>query len=323
MVSLGQSKMGGVYYDPNTGKKKKVQKPEEPQKWAINQTKVAKEDYERLKRTPEFVQSTYKAPENIRGKVPIEQRTPEQQQITGELGLREQASIEQLKKQILEPDLSLRTVGESEKEGAVFGAVNQAGEVTPGEVREGILTTTPFKLGKTQVQVPNEQVSIFEGQKQIKGLITTRIDKDTNYIKGQAQLLYQQIIIKFQGKITGSLAEAKMANMEASLINHKESSAQVIQALQRNAYTPQEAMERLEMMVTDANIIEETMKLLAIHAPAVYAENRGWEYVTRLQKIREAILSNEQAVINFAETGQVLPADSGALALQLNELQLK
>ena len=73
----------------------------------INQTQVDPKDYERLKRRPEFVRSTLRDPKNIRDIVPIPERTPEQRELTGEAGLAEQGSIEQLKQQVLEPDLGI------------------------------------------------------------------------------------------------------------------------------------------------------------------------------------------------------------------------
>ena len=181
-----------------------------------------------------------------------------------------------------------------------------------------------FKVGDRDVAVPNEVVIGNEAKNQVKGLVTTRIDKDTSIINAEAQLIFQGMTTKASRFLGGGgVIDKKLSNMEASLINHKESSAQVIQALQRGAYTPEEAMDRLNQMADDVSIVAEAMKILSIYSPAVYADNKGWEYITRVQKIREAILTNQQGVLNFAQTGNILPPDTGALAMQLSELQLK
>jgi len=259
----------------------------------------------------------------------------EQAKITEAEQLRGKSSMEELKEQILNPDLSLREVGVGDFEITPFGRSSAGGgEFTekrafePGA--EGAISgveqpkiAKTLKLGGSDIDIPEEQYSIYKGKRQMKGLITTQIDKDTSVVSAEAQMLFTQIVSKTAKVSGGGIIDQRLANMEGALINHKESSAQVIQALQRGAYTPQEAIERLELMVNDCNVVEETMQLLSIHSPAVYAEMRGWEYTTRLQKIRESILTNEQGVINFVETGQIIPDEAGALALQLNELKTK
>jgi len=70
-------------------------------------------------------------------------------------------------------------------------------------------------------------------------------------------------------------------------------------------------------------IVEEAMNLLSIYAPSVYAEMKGWEFVTRLQKIRAGILNTQQQILNYAETGQVIPDSSENLALTLNNLGIR
>lgn len=250
----------------------------------------------------------------------------QQQKIQEMNELREMASIDELNRQILQPDLMLRNVGTSpEGRGAVSFAPF-------GRIKEPILINKSadfsqltederqvFGVGNSNVLIPEQDLMMYEGRRQVGGLITTRIDNDSSVISAEAQLLFAQLTTKTAGLLGANIVDKRMQNMEGALINHKESSAQVIRALQVGAYTPQQAMERLELMRSDADIIEETMQLLSIHSPATYNEMKGWEYTTRLQKIREAIMTNEQAVINYAETGQILENPTSALAFQLNE----
>ena len=55
-------------------------------------------------------------------------------------------------------------------------------------------------------------------------------------------------------------------------------------------------------------------------APSVYAELKGWEFTTRISKIRRGIVASQQQIINFAEFGSPLPPQNtqSAVALNLN-----
>jgi len=107
MVSLGQSKMGGVYYDPTTGKKKKEQKPPEPQKWAIGSKQFATSaEYEKAKRTPAVALGTLREPEQIAKIEAPYAPTPEQQQILQQQA-QQQAIMQQQQIQQIQQELGI------------------------------------------------------------------------------------------------------------------------------------------------------------------------------------------------------------------------
>jgi len=82
-------------------------------------------------------------------------------------------------------------------------------------------------------------------------------------------------------------------------------------------------MEDSNNMVNDIAIVEETMQLLSIHAPSVYAEMKGWEFTTRISKIRRALGITQQQIVNFVEFDTPLPPDNtmGSVALGFSNLK--
>ena len=113
--------------------------------------------------------------------------------------------------------------------------------------------------------------------------------------------------------------------MEQALVNHKEGAGDIVRALQSGNpyYGPVEAMTDSNNMVNDVAIVEETMQLLSIHAPSVYAEMKGWEFITRITKIRRSLIVSQTQILNIAEFDTALPPDNslGAVALGLSNLQ--
>ena len=219
--------------------------------------------------------------------------------------------IDELTEQILNPDLALRSTGEGVPSLAPFGRGESGETVDVGDGRK--------------LFVSDQELAINDGQKQTKGLVTTNINEDTSVVSAEAQILFQQIVTQGAKGLGGSLIDKRLQNMEQALVNHKEGSADIIKALQVGAYDPVDAIQDTNNMVDDVALVEETMKLLSIHAPSVYAEQKGWEFTTRITKIRRSLISSQQQVLNVVEFGQPLPPESqeGALATGLLDLQNK
>lgn len=127
------------------------------------------------------------------------------------------------------------------------------------------------------------------------------LKEESDVIQGLIKQVTQNAIQKTVGLGIG--IDDDLRNVEASLINHKEGSADVLRAVQSNAYDPFDAIEDLSQMKQDIDDAEATLQFLSIYAPGVYGDMKGWEFQTRIKKIRRAVITREAEVINLAATG--------------------
>ena len=237
----------------------------------------------------------------------------QQEELTEELGAR--ARIEELKEQVLTPGTELITAGET---GVGGGGITTA--LAHDRLGELVGTSAGGGMG---VGASTVQRIIHNQQKEVQSIIQTNVNKESSAIAQAAQTLFLQITSKGAKLAGGSVLDQRLQNMEQALVNHREGAGDIILALQSGAYDPYEAIDDSNNMVDDANVVEETMQLLARYAPSIWAEMKGWEFTTRLQKIRRGILTRQQQIINIATTGQAIPPEAGQLDLLLNDLTVK
>lgn len=210
--------------------------------------------------------------------------------------LKGEAQIEELTGQVLQPDIGLRYI-------------------TPGETEgRGIPVGKGYAIVAT-----DEEDTIEQTRKQISNVIVKNMDTNQGFILKTIEAFKHNLATK-GAKVSFGTIDAQMQNLEGALVNHKEGAADVIVALQSGGYTPAQAMEDTNNMVQDVNDVEALMKDVYLQAPSVWGEMKGWEYVSRLQKIRRAIIARQAQILNIAETGQPLP-DAGAMALALAKLE--
>lgn len=245
--------------------------------------------------------------------------------------LTETLGLDELREQILNPQVDLRgrqeevtkpTLGERLRTTNIFGedvASRLPGEQASPELLD--LQARTLELGDGfSTTISGELITQDKVKSGVRTSIDDQIETDSEIIRTGTREVSKNAATQV-AKLTFSNIDRQLQNMEASMINHKESSAQVIQALQRGAYTPEQAAERLNNMQGDVDDVESMMLQLSILAPSVWGEAKGWEFETRLQKIRESILSSKQAVSNFAETGQILPDANDQLGVMLSQFQ--
>ena len=304
---------GADYFQPSTGKsitREQYIAGGQPRTYAVNQqTGLTKEEYEKTKRTPALMQETYRAPENIY-KVPIEQRTPEQREITGEAQViqpAEELSAKLGQKIEEQPSLAptIPTTETGSTTSAFLEGVGRAGnlnifsalkgdQMSPEEAQLrgasklgvgaaalGLLTAYPLLVKASA------GASVTKSMTAKLGIFSSVVGGLTAYFIGRQVTDYRGGELDTMREMVGSFTE----------------DGERLQSLVLEGMEPETALLVLEKMSDEVDYAESVIKEIGNKNIQFRYEK---EYLADMQTIRSARLALQRrirAVINIAQTG--------------------